>query len=351
MMIYAAPFVFALIAALACPRSRAVLAVLLVSTFALVAFRGPVDPDYHTYIRIYELAPSLLEGWGPLVEYYRLISMEPAFIALNVWLKTLDAGYRWILVFYAFASVGFMALLCRHVPANPFFTFAFLYASSFVGLWIQIRFGAACLGVLLAAVLYARQYHWLSLGTLLVATLFHAVAWTAVLAWLLFALMSLRGMSRPVVIGLAAAGFVVISFIQFADLLALLLVTINERYEAYAGSATGSRLSFFVRIAVFGLLFALIDKAYLRFASCRLMLAFAFCTLLVWAFAWQIEILYRLGVLFELGFCFFLVPAIYANVYRYAAAVCTLMLLMAWRLRSAIGELQPYVPVFSMGQG
>ena len=130
----------------------------------------------------------------------------------------------------------------------------------------------------------------------------------------------------------------------------LVLNLFASRYDSYTDNANdvGGALIYYYRLFVLLILLYLTDQLSICNNTKSLdnnsliLLSFSFASLLFWSLAWQLEILYRIGVLLELGYSFFLLRACYTNFAKYFIGIFLISLVFGWRWLISIDELLPY---------
>lgn len=318
--------------------------VIAIFTTLLVGLKGDIDKDYAAYQLLYEMAPDLKkEVLYGFMDYYYHVSMEFGFLLLNVCLKYLDVGFNGVFFFHAAVSFLFLCFIARSLNANCYLTFAFLYTLSFIGLWVQIRFGLASLGILASVFLYHQNRKLLAVVSALIAISFHSVSWVFLLVVPIYYLFRVRGLTNGLKISLLLLLSLMIAMLDAGEVLGGFLKVVNERYEAYSIAEGGSRASFFLRFAMFVLFSTLISPALFKVPLYRVLFSMALASVFTWSFAWSVGILYRAGVLLELGYCLFLVRDVYASRYKYYGGLTVMLIWILWRLMPAVNELEPYV--------
>ena len=123
--------------------------------FIVVSFKGNVDLDYYSYQTLYDIVVEAVEGFP--YSSNESLRFEKGFLLLLTVLKELELQFNFIFVFYAFFTSSFIFLICRSltsISANV--SFVFLYSVSFIGIWVQIRFGLASLGLLLSIIYFSK---------------------------------------------------------------------------------------------------------------------------------------------------------------------------------------------------
>lgn len=348
MIIYSFPIFAGLVGALFLPNNKVYLKFILFSLFLMIAFKGGVDKDYYSYKHLFDLAPVWSEGLNAFYEYSIYVSIEPGFLFLNLLLKTLGFGFNSVFFVFSAISCYLIYLICNSFTANRYLVFVFLYISSFIGLWVQVRFGLACLAVLFAAILYSNERVLHSSLLLLFSFSIHSVTLVFVIGYLSYRFLCIKNISVRTVTVFVLIVSLIISLLNFGDLLAGILTLINPRYEAYEGEGAGSKMSFLIRLVLFSFLFFLLARNVFNIKINKVMYAFALCSILVWSFAWGLSILYRVGALLEFGFCFFLIRDAYKFSANYFVAVFAVISLLGWRFYSAIFELDDYRLFFSL---
>jgi len=343
MIIYYLPIFLSCIGYFFYRKNTLYLFVLVVFAAFLVGLRGDVDKDYLAYEFLYNLAPDFKEGFiDNFIGYYNHVNMELGFVVLNTFLKFLDIGFNGVFLFHAAISFLFVYYIAKNHYANSYLVFGFLYIFTFIGLWVQIRFGLASLGVLASVFLYHQNKKILAVIPALIAISFHSVSWVFMLVIPIYYVFCFRGITTGLKISVFLFLSLMIAIFDLGEILGRFLSFFNERYEAYSMVEGGTRASFFMRLAIFIIFSTLISPNIFKIPLYRMLFSMALASVFVWSFSWSISVLYRAGVLLELGYCVFLVKEVYASRYRYIIGLCALSILAFWRLLPAVDELKPY---------
>lgn len=342
MIAYILPVLAGLVGAVLLSKGRYYFFFVLFASFLMVALKGDVDKDYLGYETLFNMAPTWVDGYSAFHEYATQVAIEPGFLFLNVTFKSLGFGFNSIFIFAAATSFLFIYLIANSLPGNKFLIFIFLYVSCFIGLWVQIRFGLACLLVLYAAILFAKVKYFEALLVILFSLSLHSVTLIVIFGYLIYRVLCTKEVSARAITTFLLIFSVFISFVSFGDLLAAGLSSFNSRYEVYGMDEGGSRISFLIRLALFSSLILLVKNDFFKDRTKMTFFALSLCAVLVWSFGWGVSILYRLGTLFEFGFCIFLCRDAYKYTLNYSIALLVIFLLLAWRFYYVLLEVDAY---------
>lgn len=355
MFFYYIPVLLGLLGAIVSPKSSVYLFFCCLSLFILIGFKGEVDKDYLNYLDLFELAPKFSNNFfDEFINYYNEANFEFGFLLLNSICKSLNFGFGVIYLFFSFFSCLAIFYICNLISTNKFFVFIFLYMASFLGLWVQVRFGMASLLAMLAAILWVNKKFYVPILLIFFAVSFHWSVLAVIFPLSLYFLID-RGIfsRRWVVLFVIGISFLFV-FIDVKSNLMLLLNVFASRYDAYTdtGNDGGGALIYYYRLFVLLVLLYLTDQLSISDNdtsldhSSLILFSFSLTSLFFWSLAWQLEILYRIGVFLELGYCFFLLRFRYINSARYVVGISLVSLLFTWRWLASIDELLPYSVIF-----
>lgn len=338
-----------LLGAMVFPKSSLYLFFCCLSLFILVGFKGEVDKDYLNYLDLFELAPKFSSNFfDEFINYYNEANFEFGFLLLNSICTSLDLGFGVVYLFFSFFSCLAIFHICNLISTNKFFVFIFLYMASFLGLWVQVRFGMASLLAMLAAIFWVNKKFYVSILLIIFAVSFHWSVLAVIFPLSLYFLID-RGIfsQRSIVLFVISISFLFV-FIDVKSNLMLLLNLFASRYDSYTDSGGGGALIYYYRLLVLLVLLHLTDQLSISDNDTSLdhssLILFCFClvSLFFWSLAWQLEILYRIGVFLEFGYCFFLIRFRYINSARYVVGISLVSFVFTWRWLTSIDELLPY---------
>lgn len=312
--------------------------------FFILAFKGSVDPDYSNYQFLLENSPTFDDGLAGINAFSRDYGFEIGLTLLNTTLNSLGVGLYFFYSFFAF-----IAVLCIYKISlknnNSFLVFSLLYVMSFIGLWVQVRFGLACLLSLLASLIYFEGRKKLSFFLFLSSLIFHNITFSLIIPVFIFLFFNKIGFRKDYILYVLML-FSVFLFFDLSWLLELVLIFFNTRYEAYFFEDTGSVSSYYIRLCFFIAMLILIKKNLFDIGGRdKFLLSMVVSSVLIFIFASQITIFYRLGVFLELGYIFFLNRYIYVSKYNYIFGVFVIILMLFYRIHDSLGEVKPYFSV------
>lgn len=315
--------------------------VALIFMFLIVSLKGDIDPDYFNYFYIYNVVLDSTEGF-PFSSNEQL-KFEKGFLFFLALLKEFELEYYYFYGGYAFFSTIFILLITRSLEqANANMVFLFLYAVSFVGIWVQVRFGLASLGLLLSIIYFFKSNYFKSFFVYLFSLLTHNIV-LAVLMPVIFYILLNKFKVRKFFICFILLFVSFFVFLDFSVFFEALLVFFNDRYIAYIDEDIGSSKSYFIRVVFFLVMLFLIRKDLFNMSGLnRFLLCMAFSSVLVFMVASKIVILYRLGVAFEMGYLMFFMRENYSNKNKYVIALMFMFLFVLYRLLDVPSIVEPY---------
>ncbi len=324
--------------------------VFLIFIFILTGFKGNIDPDYLNYKIYYDLIPgfdSLNEG---RIDNIKTLTshVEPAIIYGMSALKTLGLGFQYFYIVSSAFFVFFIYKLSIYFKGQECLVGLVLYCFYLQPFFIQVRYFIGVLCGLICIMEYMRKEHISKkfIVYFIVGLLFHTV--------IVFSL--------PIVFYKIFKGYL-LKYIYISLLLPISLLFINidyllqftpfisERYVNYMNVANeqnvGNIFSFIVRES---LVLFLITLLYIsnRFSfsstfdneKSKPLFLMIFMMLVVWAFAWRFGMLYRIALLFEFGWLFFLIQKKKDFYFFFCAIIISSYMLI--RLYTGLSELAPF---------
>lgn len=309
--------------------------------FIVVSLKGSVDLDYYSYQTLYNAVVETTEKF-PYSSNENL-KFEKGFLFVLSVFKELDFKFNSIFLFYAFFTSFLIFLICRLlVSTSVNFSFVFLYSVSFVGIWVQIRFGLAALGLLLSIIYFFKSNYFKSFFVCLFSLLTHNIV-LAVLMPVLFYILLNKFKIRKLFICFILLVISFFVFLDFSNFFEVLLVFFNDRYIAYIDESLGSSKSYFIRVFFFLVMLFLIRKDLFNMSALnRFLLCMSFSSVLVFMIASKIVILYRLGVAFEMGYLMFFMRENYSNKNKYVIALMFMFSFILYRLLDVPSIVEPY---------
>jgi|GEM_PF-2606138 len=345
MNFYAIPFAVSLLMGFFNRRNRYIywLFIFLVALF--VGLRGNVDPDYLNYNYIFNISPSIGEGWGTLVAHIEEVKLEPVFLLVVSFLKESGANFVFLNLICSWVCFFFLKKICAF-NENYWISFSYIYANAFVGLWVQIRFGVAIFLTAYAILLFSEKHKIKSIFIFVVSMLVQSAS--IIYLPIIFSYRIIETFKINI------WKFFIFIFV-FSIPLSLLplraqigdfLIFFNQRYFEYALEGGGTYISFLYRVALISVLFFLIKKDKVLEEFEKIMMVMVMFSLLIWAIAWQFPILYRIGTLCDTGFLLFLNRKIYSRRAKYLFASSIIFFVGVIRLASAMQPMRDYIPFF-----
>lgn len=325
---------------------RIFLLVISFYVFFIIGFKGEVDSDYASYEFLLYNAPTFKEGLAGINKFSQDYGFEFGLTLLNVTLKSLSLKLYWFYSIIAFVSVYCIyKVSIKNSVQSCFLTFLFIYITSFIGLWIQVRFGLATLASMMSFFLFFEGKKKLSYFFIILAFLFHNIVFSAAIPLIVYLLFNRVGFNKiKIIIFLVFSSFFV--FIDFSSILNTVLVLFASRYEAYSFEEAGNISSYFIRLGFFIVMLLLAKGRLSDFREVdRFLISMVFSSVIIFILATQVTILYRLGVFFELGYIVFLKRSSYISRTNYFFGLCVMFVMLGYRAVSLENEILPYYSV------
>lgn len=326
---------------------------------------GDVDDDYYSYIKYFELAPTLSNFASDLPSYEEQTSgVEKGFSLVASLLASVggspEAGI------FAFALVNFLFLywIITKYSINYCYSLFIYYCLFLPTFFTHIRFSLALVVgfyALMRLLVYRRKLlSWL----LLVASPFMHIAAIIFIPTII----AYRFMKRVKIIHFGVVALLLSSLFLFVDFSAIIggiLSYIGGRYEFYVGAGTGSIVSAALRVLFLFLFLLGFKGVYItKFSEENLrapsssafnIVFFVYClSTLVWSIGWQVDVLYRLGLALQFSMVL-LVP--YYIYYRAKQSLMSYVLVGAsaglfniyflYTLAGGVSVLGDYQTIFS----
>ena len=349
MSLYLLPFYFPLLLGSVFPKAKGLLVFVGFFLILLIGFKSDVDKDYVNYEYLYNSVPSIMDGYSAFAASVKELNIEAGFLLLVSMLKAFELGLSAVFFVVGGISTGLLYYCSKKLNGNIFLIFAFLYSVSFIGLWVQIRYGLASVALLSAFILFSEKKYIIAILWVLVSMLFHGLGSIAFVVIAVFFCIDKIRLKKSQIAVLIAFVAVCLSLLEPRGVLVDAMGLLNDRYSDYAYDIEGSRLSFYARMVLFLVLVNLIQLGLVRDRMGVMLLTMVVLSLLAWSVAWSIGILYRVGTFLEMGYSLFLLRGYYASGRNYVLAVILLVVLSTWRIYIAVGELsnyQPFLPLF-----
>lgn len=309
----------------------------------IVGLKGDVDPDYVSYEFLFNSSPVLSDGFPAIKRYSDEYGFEFGLTVINVILHSMSLDLYWFFSIIALISVYCIyKISIKNINSNCFLTFSLLYSISLVGLWIQVRFGLACLAALLSILFYFEKNKLASLFFITISFMFHTIVFSIFIPIAIYFLFGKIGFNKKymITILLIMSTFI---FIDFSTVLNAVLLIFNDRYGAYSLGESGNILSFYVRFAFFVVMLIITkNKVHESTNADKFLLSMIFSSVIIFILATQVTILYRLGVFFELGYIYFLRRTSYGSIYNYYFGLLMIIILLLYRMTGFESEVLPY---------
>lgn len=309
--------------------------------FLIVSLKGSIDPDYYNYMSIYNIVMDSSESF-PFSSNENL-KFEKGFLFFLALLKEFGLSFNYIYGIYAIISTVFVLFIIRSFEKiNANIAFLFLYAVSFVGIWVQIRFGLASLGLLLSVIYFIKSKYVKSFFVYLFSLLTHNIVLAVLIPVFFYIILNRFRFSKLFIFFV----FLIISplvFFDFAVFFENLLVFFNDRYAGYINESAGSISSYFIRMVLFLTMLFLIRKDLFQMSVLsRVLLSMAFSSVLIFLIASKITIFYRLGVVFELGYLMFFMRENYSSKDKYIVSLFIMFVFILYRFLDVPTIVEPY---------
>lgn len=314
--------------------------------FLIISFKGDVDLDYVSYKILLENAPKISDGLNGIHSYSNEYSFEIGLTLLNIFLNTFNVGLYGFYGFIAFFSIyAIYNISVIRNQSNCLFVFCLLYVFSFIGLWVQVRYGLACLISLLAIIYFFEGKVKKSIFLILFSMMFHKITLSLFIPFFLYFLFNKIGFKKKYILFLLVI-FSGLLYVDFSIFLKMILIFFNDRYDVYSSEDAGSKLSYFTRLIFLFIMLMLVKKNISDIKNIdKFLVSMVVSSVLIFVFATQITILYRLGVFFELGYIFFLKRTLYGSKFNYNAGVFVIFLMLFYRFLKFEGEVLPYYSI------
>lgn len=268
---------------------------------------GDVDDDYYSYIKYFELAPTLSNFASGLQDYEAQTSgVEKGFSLVAAALASAGASPEAGIFIFALFNFLFLYWVVTKYSINYFYSLFIYYCIFLPTFFTHIRFSLALVVgfyALMRLLVYRRRL--MSWGLLVAAPFMHIAAIIFIPTIIGYRLMNRVKIVHFGVVLLLLSSFLLV--IDFSAIIGSVLSYVGGRYEFYVSAGTGSIVSAALRI-LFLLLFLLgFKNAYgAAFSEGGLgkpspssfsILLFIYClSTLVWSIGWQVDVLYRLGL-------------------------------------------------------
>ncbi|EEV9917377.1 EpsG family protein [Escherichia coli] len=330
---------------------RLFLWIFLLFVMILTGFKGYIDPDYVNYKFYFDLIPEFRYLDSANLSRIKLLTsdVELSVIYGMTILKSLGLGFQYYYIFTSLFFVFLIARLSSYFKGYECIVGLVIYCFYIQPLFIQVRYlvGVLCGLICLMDVYKNNKVTFRSLIYFFVGFLFHKVIIFIIPLVLLRFIW--KYVARHLFIAfLLPCLFIIIpidSVLQYTSL-------ISDRYVNYLVSSSeqkelGSVLSFIVRevlaVAMLLLLFMANNYSFDKITQTKqsnVLIMILLAMLSTWALAWQFGMLYRIALLFEFGWVFFLIQKNERSINF--AIFLILFMYMIIRLVTGLSELKPY---------
>ncbi|MGI2168929.1 EpsG family protein [Shewanella sp. MF05960] len=318
--------------------------------FLLVAFKGPIEPDYYSYRDIFYLAPDFnsinLESIKKSIE--ASFGIEPGIILLSSFLHYLGFDYQVLIIFFSILNVFLTLCICKRFPQCVRYTcLAFILCIFFQSYFVQIRFATGVFFTILACLHFIEGKLKRSFSLFFLGLLFHNVA--SLYIFIIPAFFASRKVIDRYYLILPLIFF--IGMINFTVFLEFFIESFFSRYLIYLSLSegfSGNPILFYWRWILYSFLMLLLyfrenelsksDSIYESF--------FKFClymNLVSWAVGYNFAIFYRVSWFFDIGLLYF-VFAYKRSSFFYKKIVCfsLLLFLFGYRLFSYMADFDTF---------
>lgn len=343
MLIYISPIILACLGLLL--RSRNLL-LFLASFLAFIVGMGVnVGADYPAYMLMQASSPSLFDSnfKQEFILFYEENGMEIIFTFFTVLIKTLGLNDQYIFLLMSTLSSFFIYKICKKFNIQiAFVVFLAIYLLTFSGLWTQIRYGLAILMVFYACIIFAEKKYFPALLLVALAAGIHSISLAIFIVLLSYEVLRRINVSIPIIA--LAVLFISLVFlsVDVKPIIMLVMQHLNPRYAAYEETG-GTQMNYLIRLIFCASLFMLLSKSNIKndnkFFMFFILVAWS---LIIWSLAWRIDVLYRVGVMFEFGYLLFVIRSAYLNSTYFLVGTLLLIFLLIWRLAKAMDTLNEY---------
>ncbi|WP_392352680.1 EpsG family protein [Pseudoalteromonas rhizosphaerae] len=289
----------------------------LLFLFYLTAFKGNIDPDYLSYLNIYNNTPPLTSLSEETLAEARdkAYGIEYGILFLIGLIKAIGGSYQLLLIFFASTSIFLIYKLSKTFNRMHYFIVFALVALFYQGVYIQIRFATACFFLYVSVFYYLNKsddrYNKIkSLFYFIFGALLHNV-WVIILFFPIVIKLRDFFVRHIIVLFLLTLP---LSFLGATDFISFTIENFLSRYNTYLleyEDFSGSKFPYYWRLILNLSLFYLLifrEKKIIHEISAveRLLLAFLFLNLASWAVGYNFPILYRVSWFFDVGYIFFI---------------------------------------------
>lgn len=268
---------------------------------------GDVDDDYYSYIKYFELAPTLSNFASDLQSYEEETSgVEKGFSLVASSLASVGASPEAGIFIFALVNFLFVYWIITGHSINYCYSLFIYYCLFLPTFFTHIRFSLALVVgfyAVMRLLVYRRKL--LSWLLLLISPFMHIAAIIFIPTIVAYRLMSRVKIIHFGVVALLLSGLFL--FVDFSAIIGGVLSYVGGRYEFYVGAGTGSIVSAALRVLFLFLFLLGFKGVYMtRFSEENLrappssgfnILFFIYClSTLVWSIGWQVDVLYRLGL-------------------------------------------------------
>ncbi|HBU6575562.1 TPA: EpsG family protein [Citrobacter amalonaticus] len=325
--------------------------IFLLIIFILTGFKGNIDPDYQNYLFYYNVIPKYEDLNTLNLEAIKNITsnVELSVIYGMAFLKSFGLGFQYYYILSALIIVILISKVASYFIGKECIVGLVLYCFYIQPFFIQVRFfGGALCGIICILEFYARNKINIKVMLYFLIGLFlHTVVVFAIpllLGKYIYAIVR----KHLLLVFLLPTLFSIInidSILQYTPM-------ISDRYVNYLNAASsqkelGSIFSFLIRecIAIFLIIMFALSNRYSAEVLCETkqskpMILVLLAMLCVWALAWQFGMLYRVALMFELGWLLFLIQR--KKTFSFYSSWGVLLPYMIFRLYIGLAELRPF---------
>lgn len=292
--------------------------------FTMISLKGNVEPDYISYLNIFNNTPSLFDFDSKSLSNAKesAYGIEYGILFINGFVKIFTDKYQVLLLVISFINLFLIVKISYFFRECRFFVIFSLVALFYQGLFVQIRFALSCFFLYYSIFLYLNSKdnllkYTISFFNLFLGALLHNI-WVVIVFVPL--LLKLKKIIRKYIlfIFLATLPFALVDMYGVAE---WLVNNFFSRYNVYVLDYNGFNGSPFpyiwrlvLNIVLIKLLFYKESDRYEDLSTVdSLLLSFLFMNLLIWAVGYNFPILYRVSWFFDVGYIFFIISFYRSN--------------------------------------
>ncbi len=323
----------------------------IILIFILTGFKGDVDPDYKNYLFYFEVIPPIGELTPDRMTYIDSITSnaEVGMIYVMSLMKSASLPFQSYYVFTAFIISLLSFNLARLYKGFESYILIFLYCFYFQPYFIQTRYFISVLCVLICFVKCSRSGR---ISPEVLLYFFLGVSFHTVGFFILPLIFSLIFKDNIVKYWYLTLLFPLFFMLVKVDGLLSYAGVVNARYDTYVSNdlfTQGDISSFYIRYCLFiGLtIFCYLNSRFKSHKWDDYLIEFWLLNLFmlsVWSVAWNLGMLYRIALLFEISWLFFIFYSRqYLNGFGKFVVAFVLLAYALFRLIGGVSELEPFV--------